>query len=130
MIDSISTGAESRIIVEATESDRHPDLAIYKTVPPNIDTRDLWMVWIPELVIEVVSPHSGDRDYNQKPEDYLHFGVQEYWIIDGRKQQMTVHLRSSGKWATRTITPAESCSTHLLPGFEFNLQRVLDASSK
>eukprot|EP00913_Durusdinium_trenchii_P008793 g8259.t1 len=44
VIDSINTGAECRVLVEATESDRHPDLAIYKTAPPKIDTRDLWKI--------------------------------------------------------------------------------------
>jgi len=131
VIDSISTGAESRILVAGTESDRHPDLAIYKTAPPEIDTRELWKVWIPELVIEVVSPESADRDYNQKPEDYLQFGVKEYWIIDGEKQCMTVRQRVSGKWATRVVTrDDEKQTTHQLPGFEFDLKRVLDAAKQ
>ena len=131
VIDSISTGAESRILVAGTESDRHPDLAIYKTAPPEIDTRELWSVWIPELVIEVVSPESADRDYKQKPEDYLQFGVKEYWIIDGEKQRLTVHQRVSGKWATRVVAPDdEKQTTHQLPGFEFDLKRVLDAAKR
>ncbi len=129
VIDSISTGAESRLLVAATESDRHPDLAIYKTAPPKIDNRDLWTVWIPELVIEVVSPESGDRDYLQKPEDYLQFGVKEYWIIDGEKHQMTVHQRASGQWSTRVLKPGESYTTHILPGFEFDLKIVFDAAN-
>ncbi len=128
IIDSISTGAESRLLIAATESDRHPDLAIYKTAPPKIDNRDLWTVWIPELVIEVVSPESGDLDYHHKPEDYLQFCVKEYWIIDGKKPQMTVHQRTSGQWATSVVAPGVPYATHILPGFEFDLQRVFDAA--
>lgn len=127
VIDSICSGNECKIPVVGTESERHPDVAVYKSTPPHIDDSRLWSVWVPELVVEVVSPGSGDRDYNQKPEEYLQFGVHEYWIVDESKQLMTVHQRSAGQWAIRTVTPGDKCATDLLPGFEFDLQRVFDA---
>lgn len=121
-------GSEGKIPIEEVESERHPDLLVYKQRrPADSSGRNVWSVWIPELVIEVVSPDSADRDYNQKPEEYLQFGVQEYWIVDDAKRCMTIHQRSEEKWVTSTISPGEVHTTPLLPEFEFDLRAVFDA---
>jgi hypothetical protein len=84
---TIAGSGECKILVASLESERHPDLAIYKTAP-NTDESDVWATWIPEVVIEVVSPGSELRDYVEKREEYLLFGVFEYWIVDAKLQQV------------------------------------------
>ena len=96
-IQVIASGSECKILVAGYESERHPDLAIYKTLPPE-EGDDFWSTWIPELVIEVVSPGSELRDYQEKREEYLAFGVREYWIFDAGKQEMLVLQRVAGRW--------------------------------
>src|SRR5438105_3327701 len=61
-IQVIAGGGECKILVAGYESERHPDLAVYKTLPPE-EGEDFWSIWIPELVIEIVSPGSELRDY-------------------------------------------------------------------
>ena len=119
---AIASGSECKIVVEGLASERHPDLAVYKEPPP--DEEDVWASWVPELVIEVVSADSADRDYRQKPEEYLRFGVQEYWVVDASKQQMLAHRRSRGGWALKTIRTADNYKTRVLPGFGLNLASV------
>src|SRR5438132_12171009 len=58
---------ECKLLVGDFESERHPDLAIYKTRPSR--QQDLWFHWIPDIVIEVVSAGSVERDYAQKREE-------------------------------------------------------------
>src|SRR5215203_5306238 len=70
LIQKLLSGSECKILVDPTQSERHPDLAVYKTPPPAMDS-SVWSVWVPELVVEVVSPDSVDRDYTEKAEDYL-----------------------------------------------------------
>ena len=36
----------------------------------------------PDLVIEILSPSTAERDRGIKLERYRHFGVAEYWIVD------------------------------------------------
>lgn len=36
----------------------------------------------PDLVIEILSPATAERDRGVKLERYRHFGVAEYWIVD------------------------------------------------
>jgi Uma2 family endonuclease len=49
--------------LEDLESERHPDAAVYRTAP---DADEDWSSWIPEIVVEVMSPGSEARDYEQK----------------------------------------------------------------
>ena len=97
---TIASGSECKILIARLVSERHPDLALYKTPPPE-DGDDVWSLWVPEIVVEVVSPSSRHRDYEEKPEEYLRFGVKEYWIIDADKLAMLVLRWSRGRWAER-----------------------------
>ncbi|MCH8830761.1 MAG: Uma2 family endonuclease [Planctomycetes bacterium] len=127
----ILEGSSGKISIASSGSERHPDLLLYKSRrPANVKGRQVWKVWIPDLVIEVVSPESADRDYNEKPDEYFQFGVSEYWIIDGSRQLMTVYQRSGGEWQISTIAPGVKHVTHLFPGFEFDLKRVFDAANE
>ncbi len=52
----------------------------------------------PDLVIEIVSPSSRKMDYVRKPVLYQEAGVREYWIIDPKKESVTVY--EADKWDT------------------------------
>jgi Uma2 family endonuclease len=121
----LSSG-ECKILIPTLESERHPDLSIYKRPPAQEE--DLWSTWIPEIVIEVVSPGSEHRDYVDKPEEYLLFGIREYWIVDAAKQEVLVLRRSLEGWKERTIRPPKKYRTRLLPGFEFDCGKVFQAA--
>src|SRR5262245_15043536 len=63
----ILSGAECKILLDDLESERHPDLAVYTLAKlrsctlaslASPEDKDLWSIWIPEVVIEVVSPTS------------------------------------------------------------------------
>ena len=43
---------------------------------------DRGMEAVPELVVEVLSPHSKRIDRFRKPPRYRDFGVPEYWVVD------------------------------------------------
>jgi Uma2 family endonuclease len=126
-IYTVAGGSDCKVLVADHESERHPDVVVYKT-PPHSDEEDVWATWVPEIVIEVVSPGSERRDYQEKREEYLAFGVQEYWIFDASREELTVLRRSSGRWAERVVRPPEVYRTRLLPGFELSCAAAFDAA--
>jgi Uma2 family endonuclease len=118
---------ECKLLVPTRKSERHPDAAIYLTGPPNNDNT-VWRIWIPEIVIEVVSEESAWQDYEEKPEDYLALGVREYWIIDRERREMLARRWWLGLWAERVVRVPDCYRTPLLPGFELNLAPVFAAA--
>src|SRR5581483_11004194 len=44
----------------------------------------------PDLAVEIVSPDSVERDYEDKRLAYEKAGVEEYWIIDPLKETITL----------------------------------------
>lgn len=125
-IYAIGAGSDCKLLLWFFESERHPDLIVYKSPPP--EGKDLWAVWIPDLAIEVVSPGSEHRDYVEKREEYLRFGVKEYWIFDADRREMLVLRRSGDQWLERVIRPPKIYKTRLLPGLEFDCAAVFAAA--
>ena len=46
----------------------------------------------PDFVIEVTSPSTRHRDYNEKMHKYMVSGVREYWIVDIEKEKVTTYI--------------------------------------
>lgn len=90
-INYIAGSNDAKVLLAESQSERHPDILVYLTPPPDVD--DVWSLWVPKIVVEVVSKSSMKRDYEDKPGEYLQFGVDEYWIVDSYKQQLTVLIR-------------------------------------
>jgi Uma2 family endonuclease len=126
-IQVVASGSECKLLIGRYESERHPDLAIYKTSPPE-EGDDFWSIWVPELVIEVISAGSKLRDYQEKREEYLAFGVREYWIFDADKEEMLVLQSVGGRWRERVVRPPDIYKTRLFPGLQFSCERVFQAA--
>jgi len=109
-------GGECRIRLPGMVCDRHPDQAIY--LLPNPRERKPWTVWVPTLVVEVVSIDGEERDYIEKREEYLRVGVLEYWILDPSLRQLKVHQRAGDTWIEQVVAAESVYATHLLPGLE------------
>jgi Uma2 family endonuclease len=124
-IVAIGAGSDCKLLIEGLGSERHPDVAVYKKDQPDAGTSfEIWARWVPELVIEVVSPGSRQRDYEEKPEEYLRLGVKEYWIVDADDRALVVMRRSRGRWVETTVRPPATHRTRLLPDFEFSIEAV------
>jgi Uma2 family endonuclease len=127
VIHYLALSNDAKLLVNSTQSERHPDLFVYCSPAPDVE--DPWSIWTPEIVIEVVSKSSRTRDYDEKPPDYLEVGVDEYWIVDAPKNLMTVLSRWRGQWKPTTVRPPKRYSTRWLPGFQLDVKRVIAAGA-
>ena len=54
---------------------------------------------VPELVVEILSPSTRDRDLQLKKQLYEQNGVAEYWIVDADNQNVARHgLQKAGTY--------------------------------
>jgi Uma2 family endonuclease len=81
----------------------------------------------PAIVAEFVSAgrRDRDRDYIDKRHEYEAAGVQEYWVIDRFRREMTVYSTKDLPGGVRVVAEKETYTTALLPGFELPLARLL-----
>lgn len=69
----------------------------------------------PDLVVEIVSPSTADRDRGVKRERYRLYGVPEYWVVDPEQDTIDVWDFRSGERDPRVIghdlcsQPSERC---------------------
>jgi Uma2 family endonuclease len=126
IIVGIASIGECKVLVAKLQSERHPDLAVYMSRPPG--KGNIWRKWVPEIVIEVVSPQSDFRDYKEKPKEYLQFGAKEYWILDADERKMVVLKRVGGQRRRKTVKPPQVHKPGFLPGLEFSCKKVFDAA--
>jgi Uma2 family endonuclease len=95
------------------QSGRNPDVAVVlKGTPKNTRGRRP-----PSLAVEVVSASSETRDYVTKREEYLAYGLLEYWVVDPKAKKVTVLLRDGPAWVERVLQGDQPIESLVLPGF-------------
>ena len=53
----------------------------------------------PDWIIEIVSPGNPEHDYFTKLNKYKTAGIREYWIVDPRRESITVYFFEGDVWA-------------------------------
>jgi Uma2 family endonuclease len=106
-------GTEFQFILPGRVSSRNPDLGVV--------LRGAIRDWLrrrqPALAGEVVSRGSVERDYVTKREEYLAYGLDEYWIVDPRERKVTVLTRRGDTWSEAVFRDDQVIVSQVLPGF-------------
>ncbi len=70
----------------------------------------------PLLVVEVVSPSTRTLDLVEKPYDYAHAGIPEYWVVDRERRHFYFHVLSDAGYRVDVYQEGRVHS-RVLPGF-------------
>ena len=92
-----------------------PDLAFVRTERLGIMKKG-YVDGAPDLAVEIVSPDSVTRDYEDKRRRYEEAGVGEYWIIDPDESTATFLVRAPGGFAEKP-PDGQTFRSQLIPGF-------------
>ncbi len=106
-------GSEFRFWLPRMISGRNPDLGVVLRGAP----KDWRGRTIPALAAEVVSRGSIKRDYETKREEYLAYGLLEYWIVDPLKRQVALLTRRGDSWDEAVYRDQQAIGSLVLPGF-------------
>lgn len=75
----------------------------------------------PDLVVEVLSPSTRNRDLEIKRKLYAKYGVPEYWIVDPDRQTIQVLvLHQDGFHEKGLFAPGTSLQSDVLPAFSLD----------
>lgn len=79
----------------------------------------------PDLVVEILSPATAERDRTTKLELYAKHGVQEYWIVDPEAKTIMVLLRGEGRFEGVSVySEGQTLHSPTLDGFSVSLEEV------
>ena len=79
----------------------------------------------PDLVIEILSPSTADRDLGYKHDLYSRHGVLEYWIVDPMAETIAVHRQRDGRLEpAETFGRRDTLRTALLEGLQLKLDDI------
>lgn len=70
----------------------------------------------PDLVVEVLSPGTRQRDLTIKRDLYARFGVQEYWIVDPEDKSMMILALQGDRFETLHGDEEGVYASRVLPG--------------
>jgi Uma2 family endonuclease len=71
-----------------------------------------------DIAIEIVSPESIQRDYDDKFKEYQEAGVREYWLFDPQRRIADIHwLNEQGQYERLPLNPDGYLISKLLPNF-------------
>src|SRR5262245_35467910 len=85
------------------------------------DKKGFWR-GAPDLAVEVLSPSETGPMVRRKVADWLRFGARQVWIVNSKKETVTIH-RSSGE--SKLFTADETIEADdLLPGYRIVVREI------
>jgi Uma2 family endonuclease len=104
---------------------REPDVMFYKT--EHFDRIFEKYGGVPDLVVEVLSPHTANHDLGEKLLEYAQAGVPEYWIVDPTQGQLLVYvLRQQQFQLVSTLSRSARYRSQTLPKLAFDVRQIFD----
>jgi Uma2 family endonuclease len=83
----------------------------------------------PDLVVEVGSPGTRQRDETAKRRLYERFAVSEYWVIDPELDTIKIYRRAADRYtraAELTLEHGDTLTTPLLPELRMPLVKIFE----
>lgn len=118
-----------KALVALTRNDYEPDICFWGPEKAADFEDDTMRHPAPDLVVEVLSKTTEQRDRGIKYEDYAAHGVQEYWIIDPYAQTVETYLldREFMQYeATGNLTVKDSLRSQVVAGFEIPVRAIFE----
>lgn len=118
-----------KIMISLTRNDYEPDICYFNTARAATFFPDQMRFPAPDLVVEVISESTEQRDRGVKFDDYAAHGVSEYWIIDPDAETLEQYHLVEGDDSYRLVIKAMTgqVRSFAIPGFEIPVRAIFDA---
>ena len=112
----------------ATKKSRFPDLCVITAQQrQEIENSAAVLRSPPLLIVEVVSPESVQRDYEQKKVEYQAKKIPEYWIVDPLTDKILVLLLVNNCYEAKEFTASQQIISFTFPELALTAEQVFQA---
>lgn len=102
-----------------------PDICVICD-PDKLD--DKGCLGAPDLIVEILSPSTSEKDLTYKYDLYRLNGVKEYWVVSPEDKHLAIYLlNDTGDYIpSRLYTRGNTVSSTVLTGFTLDLSEVFE----
>ena len=124
--------AIEKALVQLERSDFEPDVCFWHTTTAATFTDDLMYYPPPNLVVEVLSNSTADRDRGVKYRSYEEAGVDEYWMVDPKLHTVEQFVLGPNKAEQLVLQQraqlqlGETITSDVLPDFSVPVKAFFD----
>jgi Uma2 family endonuclease len=112
--------------VHLTKEDVYqPDLIFVRSENLPRLRADRRIYFVPDLVIEVLSPSTANYDYSRKKKIYWNRGVKEYWIVAPDDKTIEIMVNEPDYYRTEALLRVPALlESSMFPGFSMKIEDV------
>jgi Uma2 family endonuclease len=107
---------------------REPNLFFIKKENLHI-VKPTFVQGTPDLMIEIISPESVERDREIKFAEYQNAGVKEYWLIDPNEQNCEFYELADEKFKLISALNSGVFTSKVIEGFHFKIENLWQMES-
>ncbi len=115
-----------KIMISLTRNDYEPDICFFRKDKADHFQKGQTLFPAPDLVVEVLSSSTAQRDRGIKFTDYEAHGVEEYWIIDVDTFSVEQYHLEKGKYKLISKSTDGNISSFVISNFSIPVQAVFD----
>lgn len=115
-----------KIMITLTRNDYEPDICFFrKEIAANFKEKQT-LFPAPNLVIEILSEGTKERDRGIKFKDYQAHGIEEYWIIDPDHQTIEQYHLEENQYELILKANEGTLKSFVMKGFQIPIQAIFD----
>jgi len=99
-----------------------PDLLFVSREREHV-VHDNYVVGAPDLVVEILSPSTANRDLGEKLELYAAAGVAEYWLADPIRKSFQIRVLRDGEYHV-VAQVGSLVRSEVLSGLEIDVDKL------
>ncbi len=115
-----------KILVSLTRNDYEPDVCYFGKAKSEKFERGQMQFPAPDLVVEVLSKSTAEKDRTIKFKDYEAHGVSEYWIVDPVNETVEQYYLQNEKYELLLKAKDGTINSIVLPDFKVQIRAVFD----
>jgi len=116
-----------KVMVSLSRNDYEPDICYFgKEKAQHFDDGQT-IFPAPDLIVEVLSAGTRNRDYGVKLEDYEAHKISEYWIVDPKIRTLEQRILDGENYLLQTTLHIDDeVMSSILPGFRIPMRAIFD----
>jgi len=115
-----------KILISLTRNDYEPDVCFFGNAKAEKFTRGQMKFPAPDLVVEVLSESTAEKDRTTKFDDYAAHGITEYWIIDPKSETVEQFILQNEDYELILKAKDGTIESVALPEFKIQIRAVFD----